>query len=187
MKRFKRLSIGLSLMAVAAAAAPAGALAADAPVTGSITGGSLSLSTLATPSFTATLNGSDQTETYTIPSVLADTRGSGAGWNTTITSTQYTTGGATPRTLATNASTMTALASTCQASVTCTAETNSVTLPVSVPAAAVAPTAVKYHNAATDTGMGEFDHTPTVSVALPADTFAGSYTSTVTLASVSGP
>jgi hypothetical protein len=35
--------------------------------------------------------------------------------------------------------------------------------------------------------MGVFDHDPTVTVALPANTFAGSYTSTITLASVSGP
>ena len=187
MDRLKRLTIGLSLLAVTAAAAPAGALAADAGVTGTVTGGDLSLTTSATPSFAATLNGTNQTKTFTIPSVLSDTRGSGAGWNTTITSTRYTTGGATPRTLATDASTMTSLASACQSGGTCTNETNSVSLPVGVPAGATAPTAVKYHNAAADTGMGVFDHTPTLSVALPANTFAGSYTSTVTLASVSGP
>lgn len=186
MNRFKNLALGLSLVTVAAAGAPAGALAADAPVTGSITGGDLSLTTAATPSFSATLNGTNQAKTYTIPSVLTDTRGSGAGWNTTITSTQFVSGS---RTLATSASTMTSLVNTCASGgAACTIEDNAVALPVGVPAAAVtAPTAVKYHNAAADSGLGTFDHTPTVSVALPATTFAGSYTSTVTLASVSGP
>jgi hypothetical protein len=82
---------------------------------------------------------------------------------------------------------MTALTSACQIGADCTDETSNVALPVAVPAGATAPTAVKYHNATAGTGMGVFDHDPTISVALPANTFAGSYTSTVTLASVSGP
>jgi hypothetical protein len=35
--------------------------------------------------------------------------------------------------------------------------------------------------------MGSFTVTPTVQVAIPANTYAGSYSSTVTLAAVSGP
>jgi hypothetical protein len=178
--------LGLSIAAVAAVAAPAGALAADAGVTGTVTGGALTLTTSATPSFSATLDGTDQAKTFSIPSVLSDLTGSGAGWHTTVTSTQYTTGGATPRTLATDASTLTSLVNTC-GSGTCTDETNSVSLPVGVPAGSTAPTAVAYHNAAVDTGAGVFDHTPTISVALPANTYAGSYSSTVTLAAISGP
>ena len=186
MKRFKNLALGLSLVTVAVVGAPAGALADDAEVSGEINGGSLSLSTDATPSFEATLNGADQIETYSIPSVLSDTSGSGAGWNTTFTSTQFTSA-AGSRTLASSASTMTSLVNTCAPGAECTDETNAVVLPVNVPAGVTAPTAVKYHNATANTGLGVFDHTPTTSVALPADTFAGSYTSTVTLASVAGP
>lgn len=186
MDRLNKLAVGLSLLGVAALGVPAGALAADSTVSGSVLGGSLSLTTSAIPSFSATLNGSNQTKTFTIPSVLSDTRGTGAGWNTTITSTQYTTG-VGGKTLPTNASTVTSLAQACQATKTCTNPTNSVTLPVSVPAGSIAPTAVKYHNAAVDTGLGEFDHTPTISVAIPGNAFAGTYTSTITLAVVSGP
>jgi hypothetical protein len=47
--------------------------------------------------------------------------------------------------------------------------------------------AVKLFNAAANTGMGSFTVTPTVQVAIPANTFAGTYTSTVTVAVVSGP
>jgi hypothetical protein len=46
---------------------------------------------------------------------------------------------------------------------------------------------VKYFNAAAATGAGEFTNTPTVQVAVPASSSAGSYTSTLTLAAVSGP
>ena len=183
MDRLKRLTIGLAVLG-ACAIAPGIALGADATVTGTVTGGSLSLTTSAAPSFSATLDGSDQTKTFTIPSVLTDARGSGAGWNTTITSTEYSSGS---HTLATDASTLTSLASVCQSGGTCTDETNSVSLPVSVPAGPLAPTPVKYHNAEADSGMGVFDHTPTISVALPANTYAGTYSSTITLASVSGP
>jgi hypothetical protein len=49
------------------------------------------------------------------------------------------------------------------------------------------PTAVKLFNAAANTGMGAFTVTPTISVAIPANSYAGTYTSTVTVAVVSGP
>ncbi|MBS0325821.1 MAG: hypothetical protein JSS46_04645, partial [Proteobacteria bacterium] len=86
---------------------PAMALGATANVTGTLTGSTLSLSTSATPSFSANLDLGDSTPTYTVPLTIQDTRGTGAGWNATITSTQFTTGGATPSLLATNASTIT--------------------------------------------------------------------------------
>ena len=70
---------------------------------------------------------------------------------------------------------------------TCTNPTNAITYPFTVPAEAVAPAAVKFFNAAADTGMGKFTLTPTVGVSVPANTYAGTYKSTVTLASVSGP
>jgi hypothetical protein len=104
-----------------------------------------------------------------------------------VTSTTFTTGGGSPHLLSTTASTATGVTSSCAGGTTCTNPTNSITYPLSVPAAAVAPTAVKLFNAAANTGMGSFTVTPTVSVAIPANTYAGSYTSTVTVAVVSGP
>lgn len=180
------LRLGATVVAAAAFAFPASALAATAESTGTITAGSLSLTTTATPTFSATLNGTNQTPTYTLPMTVEDSTGSGAGWNTTITSTQFTTGGEAPRTLSTTASSMTGVTSAC-AEGTCTNPTNAITYPLTVPAAAVAPAAVKFFNAAADTGMGKFTLTPTVGVSVPANTYAGTYKSTVTLASVSGP
>jgi hypothetical protein len=166
-----------------AVGAPAAASAASATVTGTVSGTTLSLTTAAAPSFSANLDLGDSTPTYTAALSLQDTRGTGVGWNETVTSTQYTTG---TQTLATNASSLTGVTSSC-ASGTCTNPTNSITYPVAVPAAPTAPTAVKFFNAAANTGMGKFTTTPTIGVFVPQSSFAGTYTSTLTLAVVTGP
>jgi hypothetical protein len=184
MRLTKLLSIFLA--GIALAALPTSALGASATATGTLSGSTLSLSTSAAPTFSANLDSGDSTPTYTVPLTIQDTRGTGAGWNATITSTQFTTGGGTPSTLATNASTLTGVTSVC-ASGTCTNPTNSVTYPIAVPAAATAPTAVKFFNAAANTGMGKFTNTPTIGVFVPQNSAAGTYTSTLTISIVSGP
>jgi hypothetical protein len=180
MKRFYLLLAGIAAAAVLAAPASA----ATSTVTGTITAGTLSLAPSATASFGVTLNGLDQTATYTVPTTVTDATGSDAGWNLTITSTQFTTGS---QTLATSASTVTGVTNTCVGGSTCTAASNVIGYPVTVPAAATPPTAVKFFNADAGTGAGKFTNTPTISVAVPANTHAGVYTSTLTLAAVSGP
>jgi hypothetical protein len=175
----------LGALAVAAAL-PGVANAASAVATGTVTGSTLSLATSAAPSFSANLDLGDSTPTYTAALTLQDTRGTGVGWNETITSTQFTTGGGSPQTLATNASSLTGVTSSC-ASGTCTNPTNAVAYPVAVPAAAAPPTAVKFFNAAANSGMGKFTTTPTVGVFVPQSSYAGTYTSTLTLAVVTGP
>jgi WxL domain surface cell wall-binding len=164
-----------------------GATAASAAVTVSATvaaGTTLSVNGTGSPTFSLTLNGVDQTTSYTLPLSVVDARGlsTGGGWNLTITSTQFTTGS---QTLPATASTITSVANSCVT--TCTNPTNSVGLPVTVPAGATPPAAVKYFNAAATTGRGRFTNTPTVSVSLPASTLAGTYASTLTLSAVSGP
>jgi WxL domain surface cell wall-binding len=180
-KLFAAFVLGAALCAF-----PTTALGASVTATGTLTGSTLSLSTSATPSFSANLDLGDSTPTYTVPLTIQDTRGTGAGWNATITSTQFTTGGGTPSTLATNASTLTGVTSVC-ATGTCTNPTNAISYPVAVPAAATAPAAVKFFNAAANTGMGKFTNTPTVGVFVPQTSVAGTYTSTLTVAIVSGP
>ena len=181
-KLFAAFVLGAALCAF-----PTTALGASVTATGTLTGSTLSLSTSATPSFSANLDLGDSTPTYTVPLTIQDTRGSGAGWNATITSTQFTTGGGSPHTLSTTASSLTGVTSSCVGGSTCTNPTNSVTYPVGVPAASSPPTAVKYFNAALNTGAGQFTNTPTISVAVAANSYAGSYSSTLTLAAVSGP
>lgn len=176
----------LSVM-VAALLLPASALAASVPVNGTVAAGSLTLTTTAAPSFGVTLDGTDQTAAYTLPATVTDARGGNAGWNLTVTSTQFSTGGATPSTLPANASTITAVSNACVTGATCTNPTNAISYPVALPAGATAPPAVKYFNAAVGTGKGKFTNTPTIGVLVPANADAGSYTSTVTISAVSGP
>jgi hypothetical protein len=139
----------------------------------------LSVSTTAVPSFSANLNSGDQAKTFTVPLTLA-----GLGWNTTITSTQFTAGA---KTLPATASTITAVASACANGGLCTNPTNAITYPVAVPAGAEPPTAVKFYSAAVATGKGVFTLTPTVSVTVPQNSFTGTYASTLTISVVSGP
>ncbi len=183
--RRKKLVVSF-ILGAALCAFPATSLGASATATGTLTGSTLSLTTSATPTFSANLDSGDSTPTYTVPLTIQDTRGTGAGWNATITSTQFTTGGATPNTLATNASTLTGVTSVC-ASGTCTNPTNAISYPVAVPAGTTPPTAVKFFNAAVNTGMGKFTNTPTIGVFVPGSSFAGTYTSTLTISIVSGP
>ena len=99
----------------------------------------LAVSSTAAPSFSANLNSGDQAKTYTVPLTLNDTRtgaGAGLGWNTTITSTHFTSGA---KTLPATASTVTAVSSACANGGLCTNPTNSITYPVAVPAGAGPP------------------------------------------------
>ena len=71
---------------------------------------------------------------------------------------------------------------------TCTVNpTNGVAYPLALPAGSGPPTPVKLFNAATATGIGTFTITPTVAVTIPANAYAGAYTSTLTVDLVSGP
>src|SRR2546421_4334030 len=107
-----------------------------------VTGGSLSETGPSTVSATpVTLNGSDQTTTYSMGLTVTDPRGSGGGWNLTITSTMFTSGS---NKLSTTASSINAVPSlTCFAGSSCPNPDHSpISYPLGVPAAATAPTPV---------------------------------------------
>ena len=182
----RRLAAGLAVTLVAALL-PVVALGATGTAT--IAAGSLGFaSTPPNVTFSATLNGLDQTVSTTQALDVGDATGSGTGWNITATSTTFTTGGGSPHLLSTTATSLTGAPSdACDASATCTLATNSVTYPYVLPAAATAPTATKMYNAAANTGLGNQTVTPTWRLSVPANTFAGTYTSTWTISLVSGP
>jgi hypothetical protein len=180
-RMFTLIGIGLAAL-ILVSAAVAGTITATATVTGA---GSIALSNGATASISDTLDGTDQTVSYTVPLNITDARGSGAGWNLTLTSTTFTD--ASSHTLATSASTVASVAMACVGGNSCTSATNAITYPVTVPAAVSAPAAVKVFNAAANTGMGKLTVTPTINVAIPGNSYAGTYTSTLTVAAVSGP
>ncbi|HEV7641544.1 MAG TPA: WxL domain-containing protein [Gaiellaceae bacterium] len=170
----------------AAVAVPASAIVANGTVTGAPA--LLTASGVGSPTFGLTLNGLDQTTSYALPVSVVDARGlaAGGGWNLTITSTQFNDGAG--HTFPTAASMMTGVVPTCGAGSTCTFPTNVVAnTTLTIPAAAVAPAAVKYESAATATGLGTNTITATIQVTVPANVFAGTYTSTVTVAITAGP
>ena len=169
--------VALALAALAAAAvAAAGNLTATATITGAA---GVSLGLPGNPSITDTLNGTDQTVNYAPVLSVVDATGSGNGWNLTVAATTFSDG--LGHTFAPGA--VSSVASACQVGSSCTAATNSVSgYPLTI-----SGTAVKFFNAAVGTGLGQFDVTPTVGVVVPGNAYAGTYTSTVTLAVVSGP
>lgn len=147
--------------------------------------GSLSLTAPSSQSFSSQLSAQAQTVPYTVGLTVDDETASASGWNLTITSTQFTTGGASPQTLATTASSLTGATSACSG--TCVSATNGVSYPVAVPAAPSPPTAVKFFDAAAGTGSGPLSVTPTISVSLPTTTRVGTYSSTLTFTLATGP
>jgi hypothetical protein len=169
---------------VALSAGPA-AYAADTSGTATITAGSLSMTAPATVAFTATLGGVDQNVTAPQSLHVLDATGTGVGWNVTATSTTFTAGA---RTLSTSAVTEPAAPTqSCDEATACTLATNAVSYPYTLPAGTVAPTATKIIGAAAGTGLGGQTSVHTMQLAVPANTFAGSYASTWTYSLVSAP
>ena len=173
-----RLLILLSIAAVALAAATV-AFAATLTPTATISGAAgISINLPSNPSMSDTLDGTDQVVSWSALLGVVDARGSGAGWNLTAAATSFSDGAC--HTLAPG--TLSGVASVCHTGSSCTAATNSVTYPITL-----SGTAAKFFNSALNTGLGKIDVTPTVDVAVPGNAYAGTYTSTVTLAAVSGP
>jgi len=124
-----------------------------------------------------TLNGDDQTTTFTIVTQVAYTGGQNtAGWNVQASSTTLTVSGRTlPAMIVTGGSF--ACASSCT-----TNPTSSVTYPLTL-----STTAQRIFNAGANTGRGTFDLTNTYKVTYPANAIPGTYSATVTLTGTTGP
>jgi hypothetical protein len=167
----------LSALALTTAAA---ALAANLTATATVTGtAGISFNLPAGPSLTSTLDGTDQTVSYAPVLGVVDARGSGAGWNLQISATTFSDGSG--HTLAPGQ--VASVTAACQGGNSCTAASSSgVTYPLTV-----SGTGTKFFNAAVNSGLGKLDVTPTIDVVVPGNAFAGSYTSTVTLAATTGP
>jgi WxL domain surface cell wall-binding len=175
-QRILIISAIAALALVTATTAVASTLTATATLTGTA---GVSLSVPATATIGATLDGSDLTASYSPLLNVVDARGTGAGWNLQISATNFADSGG--HTLAPGS--VTAAAQACHSGSSCTAATNSgITLPLTITG-----TAAKFFNAAVNTGLGKVDVTPTIQVSIPGNSFAGTYTSTVTIAAATGP
>ncbi len=145
---------------------------------------SLFLTPLTSPSFSYTLTGTTGTITSAHTFKVFSAAGSAVGWHVTITSTLFTLGG---NTLPSTSMTITAVSAACTAGQTCVVPTNGVSgYPLTVPAAATAPTAIYFFSANGGTGTGDVTVTATFSLAIPPGTAAGTYTSTVTETLIKG-
>jgi WxL domain surface cell wall-binding len=171
------ISLVIAALALAAAtAAVAGTLTTTATVSGTA---GISLNLPANPSITDTLDGTDQTVGYSALLGIVDARGTGAGWNLQISATTFSDGSG--HTLAQGQ--VASVTQACKAGSTCTVATSTgITYPLTI-----GTVAAKVFNAALNTGLGKVDLTPTINVAIPGNAYAGTYTSTVTLAATTGP
>jgi hypothetical protein len=147
------------------------------------TGGSLSLGTQSVQFNSTTLSGKDKTTTGSVTLTPTDATGNNAGWNIQLTSTQFTVAG---HTIPITATTVTSQSVSADGGTCVTPSGNTIGYPVTVPAGAGPPAAVKVYNAAANTGEGDSQLTLN-SMSLPASTFAGHFTSTWTFTIASGP
>jgi len=147
----------------------------------------LSFTSAVGASFSADIDGGDQTAAYSVPLTVLDTRtgaSAGLGWSVTLTSTTLTTGTAS---LPASATTVTAATATCANGGVCVAAVNGTAYPVTVPAAVIAPSAVKVASLAAGSAEGAFSLPLSLSVSVPQNSFTGTYASTLTVAVVTGP
>jgi WxL domain surface cell wall-binding len=188
MKLRTMLPVGAAaITSVLLAAAPAMATNASATLTAGTLGFATTPAAVTFPS--TALNGQNKTVTVQQPLDIADATGSGAGWNITATSTQFKTTGGNTLPLGSVTVASAPGAPTCDTNVTCTVGgATTVAFPYTLPSAAgTGPTATKLYNAPANTGMGDQTVSPTWTLAIPGNAYAGSYSSTWTLSLVSGP
>lgn len=175
-----RVCLG-AVLAVTLAALPAAAVAAN----------TLTISPPSTAAFSVTLDGTDQTGVASLAIPVSYTSNAlnkfaTSGWSITATSTVFS-GANTARTLATTATTISITDDPGCTNRTCNDPANSIGYPLALPAGSVAPAPVTIVNAAPGSGMGSNIETLQLSVAIPANTYADTYTSTLTLAVIEGP
>ncbi|HXS63990.1 MAG TPA: hypothetical protein VN767_14145 [Streptosporangiaceae bacterium] len=200
------LACGQADPALAATCGSPVATGTDCTMTGtvSLTGGTLTLTSPSSLSWSSTLTGVDQSLVDTTAAdqqyTVDDATGSGSGWHVTISATTFANGASTfpdSGTFSTNGSTSSATATTAPSATcttTCTLPQNSTTYPVAITTATASPTFFTiYDNAATD-GLGSILIGGSTNpnpvgwwVQVPGSAISGSYTSTITMTIISGP
>jgi len=180
-----RRSLATALLA-GAVLVTTGLPAVAATATATVTGGTLGwASAPANTGFTVNLTGRDLVSTATQTFDVSDATGSGTGWNISATSTTFTSGS---HSLAPTSVTVQAVPTVaCDSGASCTTGTNGISYPYTLPAAATAPPATKIYSSAANTGLGNQTVTLVFSLAIPANTFAGGYSSTWTYSLASAP
>lgn len=179
-KRSTRFYLGgLLLMMLALCCSAIPAFADSGGATATVNAGTLSEAGTFGQSVSVTLNGLDQRVPYPLPIRVTDATGSGAGWNLQISGTPLAD--SKGHTLAQQLQ-PTAFAG-CAPGSSCTPPGG----PPSGPPVVITGTPQKFFSASPATGMGSMILQSLVFVLVPGNAFAGTYTTTLTLAAVSGP
>ena len=180
MKRSRRVALLAGVFFAATTLLAGTAYAATSTVV--LTAGTLSLSAPTVGNFgTVTLDGSAKTTSATVSTFsVNDARGSGAGWNVTVQATQFTmTGHTLP---------MGSIAMPAPTVAKADATSNAVPSITAGPYVIDSASAVKISSAAVDSGMGSYNFTSgNLTLTIPANAYAGTYSSTVTVSVVTGP
>jgi hypothetical protein len=175
--------------------------ASGGPTSAVLAAGTLSVTGAAPGTFSATLNGSDQTVYGTLATYQAvDSRGTGVGWNITFQATQFACTNPTDAgcpvggdTFATSSLLMAVPTVACHSGTSCISHAAPPTISVGGTTAVDSGSAVKVASAAVNKGMGTYDFTPgTISTGnlqlnVPGGAYATTYHSTLTVSAVSGP
>ena len=132
-----------------------------------------------TPSVGLTLNGNDQTVSFNLAFTLNNSVSS--SWHVTITATQFKAASTPLPTAALTNVTAVATTSACSGSA---CPGNSIGYPVNI----IAGTPVTFYNNTSggSHGVGTFTLLATITVLVPANTRAGTYTCTITISFISG-
>jgi len=179
-------TIGLFLTILLLALTTVGVFAESGSVV--ITGGTLSVTAADVTLSGVTLDGTDKTATSDSSSntwTAQDSRGSGAGWNLTVVATDFSDGGTHSIDISTVGSKFQIQLT--DANITLDAGNTKPASAVNTLTDIPEVTPLKIVSAASDTGMGSYTLHPNFSFEIPASTYAGTYTSTITIAAVTGP
>jgi hypothetical protein len=180
----KLLTAGLVLaltMGMTGAALAATSDTSEASAT--ISAGSLSILVgLNDIAFSTTLDGTDQvlTDEDITGWAAEDATGSGSGWHVNVSGEDFSDGGT--NTIAVANFKIKLLDTDISVVAGNTKPSSSITSYT-----ALDPTPAALMSASADTGMGEYNFAPDFQLSVPAETYAASYDSTVTLEIVSGP
>jgi hypothetical protein len=208
--------LAAGLLAVMAGGAPALATACGTAIaagtsctmTGTLTlgGGTLALTSPSSLTWASTLTGANATVVDAQPGdqqlTVNDATGSGSGWHITTSATTFTTGTKTLANAGTfvftgstsSISATTAPTSACVVAGACTTPTDTTTYPVAITTATSSPTPSTTYDTAAGSGIGQIQIGGSATanpvgwwLNIPGNTFAGTYTSTITMQIISGP
>ncbi len=179
-----------ALLVGVALAAPASA--APKPTNAKVNPGPISVSALAVADFPGvTLDGKAKSATATMDDFsVTDSRGNGFGWNVTVQATQFAEWDAASATYVSGGKTL--ALNSLKLPTPAVAADGTTSPPPSVmtgPHQIDTSGAVKIASAAVDTGMGKYNFSlaQPLELTVPANAYAKTYRSTVTLSVVSGP